>query len=972
MKLKFCGAARCVTGSCHMLCYDGGKVLIDCGMRQGADEKGELGASDFAFDPKEIDAVLLTHAHIDHSGLLPLLAKRGFNGKIITTKATAELSGIMLPDSAKIQEQDAEYQNRKNLRAGKPMVEPMYTSADAQKTLEYFQPVSYGDIVEVWPGLRARFNDIGHLLGSAAIELWAEEKGTTTKFIFSGDIGRDERPILRDPASVAGADYVVMEGTYGDRDHDATTEEEKEKQLADVLKEGIARGGNIVIPSFAVGRTQELLYTIKRLMMKNAVPGLEKVPVFVDSPLGINATKIYERCAREYYDEEALEMLKMSGSPFDLPNLRVAETGEESKLINFQPGCNIIISSSGMCDAGRIRHHLKHNLYRPDSTILFVGYQANGTLGRILLDGAKSVKLFGEQIQVNAAIRRIEGFSGHAGRSELLQWVREIGSAPKCVFLVHGESETLDKFAVDVRALGLDVEIPDLLDEFELSYGASGVVRMPALTPKKEEEPDLFIGRRLNMIAKQWGINGALYCMRGEEPLYDTAIGVADANKQNLNGIHTRFAAGEITMAFTAAAALILDAQGRLDLDAPLDKLVPEYAHAAEITAKELLLGQKAVPDYADYDMNFKLYQQAHREKLGEMETFKLTWNTLNGAISDEDVLNIVNKLDVVDDPESSAGRRSSYRILGMAVARAYGKSLADTLNELVFAPLGMKDTGLDKAAEVTYTAKMGDASIVVDAPKLCAGEAGGVVSAYDLAHFGTALLEGKLLDEEHMDIMLAPNACGLKTLNGWYYADSGIEQAQSALYINAQYGVSAAMLANAPSAKDDADETGAKSFVQRMRYEMDDVYLKAEDVQLERINDANVYSVLKLAVNDDQQEFVAGNDISLAEAAALENALPYAVTQNGVAVGFALLNADKDRGVYEIWRLMIDKRFQHKGFGTAAMKLAMAELKRMGAEKARISVEIGNEAAIAMYQKLGFSFTGRMECGEAYMECEL
>lgn len=474
------------------------------------------------------------------------------------------------------------------------------------------------------------------------------------------------------------------------------------------------------------------------------------------------------------------------------------------------------------------------------------------------------------------------------------------------------------------------------------------------------------------MIAKQWGINGALYCMRGEEPLYDTAIGVADANKQNLNGIHTRFAAGEITMAFTAAAALILDAQGKLNMDASLDKLVPEYVHAAEITAKELLLGQKTVPDYADYDMSFKLYQQAHKEKLGAMETFKLTWNALNGAISDEDVLNIVNKLDVVDDPENSAGRRSSYRILGMAVARAYGKSLADALNELVFAPIGMKDTGLDKEAEVTYTAKMGDESIVVGAPKLCAGEAGGVVSAYDLAHFGTALLEGKLLDEEHTDIMLAPNACGLRTLNGWYYADSGIEQAQSALYINAQYNVSVAMLANAPSAKEDADETGAESFVQRMRYEMDDVYLKAEDVQLERINDANVYSVLKLAVNEDQQEFVAGNDISLAEAAALENALPYAVTQDGVAVGFALLNADKDRGVYEIWRLMIDKRFQHKGFGTAAMKLAMAELKRMGAEKAQISVEIGNEAAIAMYQKLGFSFTGRMEYGEAYMECEL
>ena len=972
MKLRFCGAARCVTGSCHMLCYEGGKVLIDCGMRQGADEKGELGASDFAFDPGEIDAVLLTHAHIDHSGLLPLLVKRGFNGKIFATKATAELSGIMLPDSAHIQEQDAEYQNRKNLRAGKPLVEPMYTVADAQNTLERFSPVSYGDIVEVWPGLRARFNDIGHLLGSAAIELWAEEKGTTTKLVFSGDIGRDERPILRDPASIDGADYVVMEGTYGDRDHDVVKEEDKENQLKQVLEEGIARGGNIVIPSFAVGRTQELLYTIKRLMMKNAIPGLEKVPVFVDSPLGINATKIYERCAREYYDEEALEMLKEGGSPFDLPNLRVAETSDESKLINFQPGCNIIISSSGMCDAGRIRHHLKHNLYRPDSTILFVGYQANGTLGRLLLDGAKSVKLFGEQIQVNAAIRRIEGFSGHAGRSELLQWVREIGSAPKCVFLVHGESKTLDLFASSVRSLGLDAEIPDLFDEFELTYGQSGVVRMPALTPKKEEEPDLFIGRRLNQIAKQWGINGALYCVRGEEPLYDTAIGVANANKQDLNGIHTRFAAGGITMAFTAAAVLKLDMLGKLDIEAPLDKYVPEYAHSSEVTAKELLLGQKAVPDYADYDLNFKLYNRARSENLSAAEEFKLNWNTLNGVITDENVLKIVNALGVDNDPDQNAGFRSTYRILGMAAAKAYGKTLAQTLEELVFAPLGMNDTGLDKQAEVTYTAKFGDESAVVNAPEISGGEAGAVVSAFDLAHFGKALLAGELLDEEHADIMFAPNACGLKTLNGWYYADSALDCAQSCLYMDPQYNVSAAVLMNAPEARAEADEIGAASFVQRMRYEMDDVYIRNEDVQLERVNDANVYDVLRLAVNEDQQERITGNDVSLAEAAAVENALPYAITQRGVAVGFAMLSADAERGVYEIVRLMIDKRFQNKGFGTAAIKLALAELKGFGADKALVRVEPDNENTVSMHKKLGFEFTGRMEHGKAFMECEL
>lgn len=971
MKLKFCGAARCVTGSCHMLSFDGGKILVDCGMRQGADEKGELGAAGLAFDPAEISAVLLTHAHIDHSGLLPLLVKRGFTGQIITTKATAELSGIMLPDSAHIQEQDAEYQNRKNLRAGKAMIEPLYTMADAQAALEKFRAVSYGDIVQIMPGLRARFNDVGHLLGSAAIELWVEEKNTTTKIVFSGDIGRAQRPILRDPAIIESADYVIMEGTYGDREHDATTEEEKEAQLAAVLKEGISRGGNIVIPSFAVGRTQELIYSIKRLIMKNAVEGLDKVKIFVDSPLGINATKVYERCAQEYYDEEASAMLKQSGSPFDLDNLRVAETSEESKLINFQNGCNIIISASGMCDAGRIRHHLKHNLYRPDSTILFAGYQANGTLGRILLNGVKSVKLFGEQIHVNAAIRQIDGFSGHAGRSELLHWLGSMSKAPKCVFLVHGESATLDNFIGAVRALGVDAEIPELFDEYELTYGQSGLVRMPALTAQKATEPDLFIGRRLNIIAKQWGINGALYCLRGSEPLYDTAIGVADARKQDLNGIHTRFAAGDITMLFTAAAALKLNMQGKLDIDAPLNEYAAQYAKANAVTARELLLGQKAVPDYADNCLNFKLFKQAKEQKLNAAQALELRWNTLNGKINDEQALGIMNGLALIDDPDNYAGLKGSYRVLGMAVAKASGMNLAKALEELIFAPLGMKDTAFGGTAEVTYTLPVGDERITLAAPVNIGGEAGAVTSAYDLAHFGAALMAGELLDEDHMDIMFAPGACAMKAANGWYYADSGLEGTQSCLYLNAQYGVSAAVLTNAPCAFAGQDETGAVSFAQRMRYEMDDVYIRAEDVQLEAVNDSNVYSVLKLAVNEDQQELVAGNDFSLAQAAALEGALPYAVTQNGVAVGFAMLNVDAQRGIFEIWRLMIDKRFQRKGFGKAAMRLAMAELERMGASKAQLVVDPDNEAAVALYQGLGFSFTGRMEQGEAYMECE-
>ena len=471
MKIRFCGAARSVTGSCHMLTANGKNILVDCGMRQGADKKTELGEGRFPFNPAEIDAVLLTHAHIDHSGLIPLLVKQGFKGSIIATEATAELSGIMLPDSGHIQEQEAEYQTRKNLRAGKAPVDPLYTVQDAQNALKQFMPTSYGKTVTVVPGVTARFTDIGHLLGSSAIEIWAEEDGKTTKIVFSGDIGREERPIICDPEQVKGADYLVIEGTYGDRNHQESTAEAKEAHLISVLKMGIARGGNIVIPSFAVGRTQELLYYIKRLLMKNAVPGLENVPVYIDSPLGINATKVYEKCAEGYYDEEARAMAK-SGSPFDFPNLRVAVTADESKLINAETGCNIIISSSGMCDAGRIRHHLKHNLYRADSTVIFTGYQAEGTLGRMLLDGAKKVRLFGEDVRVNATIERIEGFSGHAGRDELIEWIEGIGNKPVCTFFVHGESDVLDGFSSAVASLGYHVEVPELLEEFTLLPGS--------------------------------------------------------------------------------------------------------------------------------------------------------------------------------------------------------------------------------------------------------------------------------------------------------------------------------------------------------------------------------------------------------------------------------------------------------------------------------------------------------------------
>ena len=484
MKIKFCGAAECVTGSCHLISFAGKNILVDCGMRQGSDAKSELGESDFPFLPADIDAVLLTHAHIDHTGLVPLLYKRGFGGKIICTGATTDLCSIMLPDSGHIQEQEAEYQNRKNERAGKPLVAPLYTAQDAVDCIKNFQSQHYDQVFEVIEGAKARFTNVGHLLGSAAIELWIEEEGKTCSIAFSGDLGRDDRPIINDPDHIAGTDYLVMEGTYGDRNHEASTDEQKITQFANVLKTAIARGGNIVIPSFAVGRTQELLFYIKRLLKDKLVPGLERIPVYIDSPLGIAATEVYTKCGEEYYDEEAKRIAER-GETFEFPTLRIAQTAEESKAINDQKGCNIIISSSGMCDAGRIRHHLKHNLFRADSTIIFSGYQAEGTLGRLLLDGIEKVKLFGEEIRVNATIERIEGFSGHAGRDELIRWLTDMGSKPKRVFLVHGEKEVLNSLCAAIKSLNYNVQIPQLLEEIDLAAGTVITPTTDAVPAKK-------------------------------------------------------------------------------------------------------------------------------------------------------------------------------------------------------------------------------------------------------------------------------------------------------------------------------------------------------------------------------------------------------------------------------------------------------------------------------------------------------
>jgi metallo-beta-lactamase family protein len=482
MKITFLGAAKSVTGSCHMVEAGGLTVLVDCGMRQGRDAKGELGAGQLSFDAGAIDFVLLTHAHIDHSGLLPMLVKRGFSGRILTTGATAELVEIMLIDSGHIQELEAEWKSRKNTRAGRPPEEPLYTAEDGKAVQAYITPLEYDSFYDLNDKVRVRFVDAGHLFGSACVEFYENADGKTIKTVFSGDLGHEGIPLLNDPDVIDSADYVVMESTYGDRLHEDTRP--PKEQLKDILTQAIRRGGNIVIPSFAVGRTQEILYEISVLLKEGSVPGLEKVPVWLDSPLAIRATEIFKKQYRDYFDEEALEYMNEGVNFFGFKTLHIAETAEESKAINEMPDQKIIISSSGMCEAGRIKHHLKHNLWRADSTVVFVGYQAEGTLGRQIVDGEKKVKIFNENIHINADIAKIEGFSGHADRDDLIQWVSQFKTHPRKIFLVHGEEDTILSFEKTLAGLGYDVFVPKLNDSFDTSLGVSAAPA--AAVPKKD------------------------------------------------------------------------------------------------------------------------------------------------------------------------------------------------------------------------------------------------------------------------------------------------------------------------------------------------------------------------------------------------------------------------------------------------------------------------------------------------------
>lgn len=440
MRLGFVGADHEVTGSCHYVEACGKHLLIDCGLEQGRDSYVN---QDIPVPANQIDYVLLTHAHIDHSGRIPLLYKNGFHGEIVTTFATSDLCSIMLRDSAHIQEFEAEWRNRKARRSGAEEYVPLYTMDDALGAIELFHPCDYEQKIELAPGIEVRFRDVGHLLGSASIELWITEGDISRKLVFSGDIGNVNQPLIKDPAPTETADYVVTESTYGDRLHNAPPDYVAE--LAAVIEKTLRRGGNLVIPAFAVGRTQELLYFIREIKERRLIDF--DFPVYMDSPLAIEATSIFNKNVRSCFDEDAMKLVNAGINPIRFKNLHLAVSSEESKAINFDSQPKVIISASGMCEAGRIKHHLKHNLWRPECTVLFVGYQAVGTLGRSLLEGAEYVKLFGETIEVKAQITKLDGISGHADKNGLLKWIQAFSPKPQMVFVVHGEDSVCDSFA---------------------------------------------------------------------------------------------------------------------------------------------------------------------------------------------------------------------------------------------------------------------------------------------------------------------------------------------------------------------------------------------------------------------------------------------------------------------------------------------------------------------------------------------
>lgn len=497
MKLTFIGATHEVTGSCFLMETDTCKFLVDCGMKQGPSDYENI---EIPISPGDIDFVLLTHAHIDHSGDLPALYAKGFRGNVYATEATCDLCDIMLRDSAHIQMFEAEWRNRKGKRAGKQEFVPAYTMEDAMGVLQNFVGCEYNQIIHLNQEVQVRFVDAGHLLGSSSIEIWIHDK----KIVFSGDIGNLQQPLIKDPVYIEEADYVVMESTYGNRSHGQRID--YVKSLAEVIQTAFDRGGNVVIPSFAVGRTQEMLYFIRQIKEENLIRGHDDFLVYVDSPLAIEATSIFGEHRLDCYDEDAQALIQRGVNPISFTGLKTSITAEDSRAINDIAQPKVIISASGMCDAGRIKHHLKHNLWRRESTILFVGYQAAGTLGRALVEGASTVKLFGEEIHVQAHIQVLAGVSGHADENGLMAWARAFGNRPEQFFVVHGEDQTAASFALRLEnELGCPAMAPFSGTVYDLAAGkciheAAGIPapKKPAVTAAAKKADKIF-ARLLSM-----------------------------------------------------------------------------------------------------------------------------------------------------------------------------------------------------------------------------------------------------------------------------------------------------------------------------------------------------------------------------------------------------------------------------------------------------------------------------------------
>ena len=479
MKIEFVGGARCVTGSCFIIKTDDFTVMVDRGMFQGKKVLRDRNYMKVIHSPGQIDALILTHAHIDHSGLIPKMVKEGFTKPIFATKATVDLCSIMLPDSAHIQEMDTEWINKKNKKLGIAPVEPLYTVKDAEASIQQFVPVNYNDMVDIVPGVKARYRDAGHILGSSFVEVWVEEKGKTTKIVFSGDVGSRDQAIIRNPEVAEDADILLIESTYGNRLHKSKADTYEE--FKNIINESYNLNGNIVIPAFAIERTQEIIYTLGKLVKEGAIP---KIPVYIDSPLAISATEIFRK-NRECFDDEAKSILLNGESPLDFDGLYFTRTTEESKRLNKEAKGAIIISASGMCTAGRIKFHLQNNLYKPESSIIFVGFQAEGTLGRQLVDGAKRVRVYGEDVVVNAKIHTLGGFSGHADRNGLIEWMRSIKKKEGLrVFIVHGEEKASLSFADTVKVeFNVDAYVPhwgeivdvDTMESTYSDYSGAGV-----------------------------------------------------------------------------------------------------------------------------------------------------------------------------------------------------------------------------------------------------------------------------------------------------------------------------------------------------------------------------------------------------------------------------------------------------------------------------------------------------------------